>query len=411
MDTIKSLKDEIAVLTSENLLLKTAANAEDISSKELLMYQETQTRFRTVFENSRLGNKIISSELKILQVNPALVTLLGYNHKEEIVGTRIFDYTPLEYQKDWEILRQHLWKGTLPSLSFESCLIKKNGSIVWCNITSILFPDHGETLGYTIIEDITEQHDLKQNKDILLNKLKDLNDELVVSNDQKSKLFSIIGHDLRNPISGSLQLLDLTIQDIEFTAADELHSNLLNIKEELSNAGELLEELLAWAMSQFTTLVFKPINIKSLSDQIQKCVERILPMARKKGIQIEYAVDRKLNLIADKDMLDAVIRNLLSNAVKFTNTGGIINISAVAFEEGIKFSVADTGQGITKEKIMRLFDKDSNYTSYGTANEKGTGIGLKICNEFVSRHGGKLWVESEKGFGSTFYFTIPKINL
>jgi len=411
METIKSLKNEIAVLKTENRLLRPAESAEYVCSQELLMYQESQIRFRTVFEYSRLGNKIISSDLKIIQVNPALVTLLGYTSKDEIIGTQILDYTPLDCQKDWKTLREHLWQGTTPSLSFETCLLKKDGSVIWCHITSILFPDHGETLGYTIIEDITEQHDLKQHEEILLSELKALNDELVASNDQKSKLFSIIGHDLRNPISGSLQLLDLTIEDLEFTAADELHSNLLQIKEELSNAGELLEELLAWAMTQFTTLIFKPVNIKSLSDQIQKCVQRILPMAKKKGIEIAYAVDNKLNLIADKDMLDAIIRNLLSNAVKFTNKGGSININAIAFEQGIKFSVTDTGEGIPKDKIKKLFDRNSNYTTYGTASEKGTGIGLKICYEFVARHGGQIWVESEKGLGSTFYFTIPKIDL
>jgi PAS domain S-box-containing protein len=411
METIKSLKNEIAALLAENRLLRSAESAKDSSTQELLMYQESQIRFRTVFEYSRLGNKIISSDLKIRQVNPALVTLLGYTSKEEIIGTQILDYTPLDCQKDWKILREHLWQGTTPSLSFETCLLKKDGSLIWCQITSILFPDHGETLGYTIIEDITEQHDLKQHEEVLLSELKALNDELVASNDQKSKLFSIIGHDLRNPISGSLQLSDLTIEDLEFTAADELHSNLVHIKQELSNTGELLEELLAWAMTQFTTLIFKPVDIKRLSDQIQKCVQRVLPMAKKKGIEIAYSVDGKLNLIADKDMLDAIIRNLLSNAVKFTNKGGSININAIAFEQGIKFSVTDTGEGIPKDKIKKLFDRNSNYTTYGTASEKGTGIGLKICYEFVARHGGQIWVESEKGLGSTFYFTIPKINL
>src|SRR5476651_1267569 len=107
MDTIKSLKNEIAALKAENLFLRSAVSVEDSSSRELLMYQESQIRFRTVFEYSRLGNKIISSDLKIIQVNQALVTLLGYSNKEEIIGTQILDYTPFECQKDWKTLREH----------------------------------------------------------------------------------------------------------------------------------------------------------------------------------------------------------------------------------------------------------------------------------------------------------------
>ncbi|WP_428331568.1 PAS domain-containing sensor histidine kinase [Mucilaginibacter sp.] len=410
MDTIKSLIKDIEALKDENLLLRSALSGKEVTS-QLLMYQESQLRFRTVFEYSRLGNKIISSDLKIIQVNPALVALLGYQHKEEIIGTQILDYTPLAYQKDWRILREHLWKGTTPSLSFETCLSKKDGTVIWCHITSILFPDKGETLGYTIIEDITIQHNLKQHEDDLLAELKSLNKELVASNEQKSKLFSIIGHDLRNPISGSLQLLGLTINDIDDTPAVDLHTNLIHIKQELSGASELLEELLAWATAQFATLAFKPVSIKNLTGQIQKCVQRILPTAKKKGIEITYAIDSKLNLVADKDMLEAIIRNLLSNAIKFTNRGGNVNITVIAFDQGTKFSVTDTGEGIPKDKISKLFDRNSNYTTYGTASEKGTGIGLKICYEFVARHGGRIWVESEKGLGSIFYFTIPKIDL
>jgi PAS domain S-box-containing protein len=411
MNTIKSLHNENAVLIAENLLLKAAVNANNVSSQELLMCHENQVRFQTVFEYSRLGNKIISSDLKIIQVNPALIALLGYDNKKEIIGTRILDYAPPNCHKDWRLLQEKLWQKATPFFSLETCLQRKDGTVIWCQVTSILFPDQGEIYGYTIIEDITVQHDLKKREETLLSELKILNEELVASNDQKSKLFSIIGHDLRNPISGSLQLLDLIIKDLDFTSADELHSDLSQIKQELSSASELLEELLAWAMAQFATLVFHPVEIKPLSDQIQSSVNRILPMARKKEIEITNLIDSKLNLIADKDMFEVIIRNLLSNAVKFTNRGGKIKINAIALDQGIKFSITDSGEGIEKDMINTLFDKNSNYTTYGTASEKGTGIGLKICYEFVSRHGGQIWVESEKGVGSTFYFTIPKIIL
>jgi len=144
METDQSLQNEIAALKNENL-----------------EYKESHERFETVFENSKLGNKIISADLKILQVNPAMVKLLGYDHKDEIIGSNIFDYAPDYCHKDWEVLRKKLWQKEMPSFSLETCLMKKDGTLIWCQVTSILFPDNGKTLGYTIIEDTTEKYYLK----------------------------------------------------------------------------------------------------------------------------------------------------------------------------------------------------------------------------------------------------------
>ena len=144
METDQSLQNEIAELKKQNQ-----------------EYKESHERFETVFENSKLGNKIISADLKILQVNQAMVTLLGYDHKEEIIGSNIFDYAPDYCHKDWEVLRKKLWQKEMPSFSLETCLMKKDGTLIWCQVTSILFPDNSKTLGYTIIEDTTEKYYFK----------------------------------------------------------------------------------------------------------------------------------------------------------------------------------------------------------------------------------------------------------
>src|SRR5471030_191910 len=122
-------------------------------------------RFETVFENSLVGNKIISSDLKIKQVNPALVRLLGYDTKEDLIGTRILDYAPPHCHRDWKLLQEKLWKKLMPSFSLETCLLKRDGTLIWCQVTSILFEDNGETFGYTIIEDVTEKYHLKLQKE------------------------------------------------------------------------------------------------------------------------------------------------------------------------------------------------------------------------------------------------------
>jgi PAS domain S-box-containing protein len=194
-DIIKSLQSEIAGLNSEIQQLKAAAKTEDINKQSHFDYQESQKRFRTVFESSRLGNKIISSDLKIQQVNPAMVTLLGYSSKEDLIGTKIIDYSPADHKKHWQILQEKLWKKATPSFSLETTLIKKDGSIIWCQVTSILFQDKGETLGFTIIEDITEKHQLRL---------------------QKEEFISVASHELKTPLTSlkaGLQLLNRKIKN------------------------------------------------------------------------------------------------------------------------------------------------------------------------------------------------------
>ncbi|MNL22424.1 Adaptive-response sensory-kinase SasA [compost metagenome] len=241
------------------------------------------------------------------------------------------------------------------------------------------------------------------------NALQALNTELTASNEQKNKLFSIIGHDLRNPISGSLQLLDMTLTDFESSSADEVHSYLSMMKTELSNANVLLEDLLTWAKSQFNAVSFNPVEITDLAGLIDKCIQTVSQTAAKKNIEIITSLKGDLVLHADTGMLETVIRNLLSNAVKFTHIGGMVVVKVSGDDNGLLFSVKDNGLGVPKNKIGELFNKNSNYTTYGTLGEKGTGLGLSLCYDFVSKHGGTLWVESEPGAGTTFYFTIPEL--
>jgi PAS domain S-box-containing protein len=160
---IKSLKGENEVLKQEVRRLKNLATGGPLGkSGERPDNEESQDRFQTVFESSTLGNKIISSDLKILQVNPALVALLGYDFKEDLIGTTILDYSPVDHRRHWQTLQEKLWTHASSSFSLETTLIKKDGSIIWCQVNSILFCDKGETLGYTIIEDITNHHQLRQ---------------------------------------------------------------------------------------------------------------------------------------------------------------------------------------------------------------------------------------------------------
>jgi PAS domain S-box-containing protein len=232
MENTESLNKKIQALQKENDHLKVEIqelkfdqNSVRISHQEQADYQESQIRFRTIFETSKLGNKVISSDLKILQVNAAMVALLGYDEKDDIIGTRILDYAPEEFHQHWKLLQKKLWETNMPSFTLETCLRKKDGSIIWCQVNSILLRDHGETLGYTIIEDISEQHELKK---------------------QREDFISIASHELKTPLTslqGYLQLMDGMIES-DTIITDRLKKLSKNAKRSILRLGALVGDLL-----------------------------------------------------------------------------------------------------------------------------------------------------------------------
>lgn len=358
----------------------------------------SEKKYRTIFENVQDVFYQTDQGGLVTEISPSIEQHSGFQ-RSEILGNPVsnFYYYPQDRERIIESLRLNGWV-----IDFEVRLKTKTEELRYASVNARLIVEDGVIKGTEgSMRDVTTRkfHE---------NALQALNTELTASNEQKNKLLSIIGHDLRNPISGSLQLLDLTLMDFESSSADDVHAYLSLMKRELSSANELLEDLLTWAKSQFDAISFNPVEIKDLSNLMQKCIQTILPMAVKKKIEIVQSVKGDFSLYADTAMLETIIRNLLSNAVKFTGTGGIIKLKASGGDKEVRFSVHDTGTGIPKDKITELFNKNSNYTTFGTAGEKGTGLGLSLCYDFVLKHGGQLWVESQEGLGTTFYFTIPE---
>jgi PAS domain S-box-containing protein len=359
----------------------------------------SEKKYRTIFENVQDVFYQTNQEGIVTEISPSIAQHSGYL-RTEIIGKPVGDF--YYYPQDRErIIEQLRINGTV--IDFEVRLKTKDEELRYASVNAKLNVENGVITGTEgSMRDVTRRKFQE-------NALQALNTELTASNEQKNKLFSIIGHDLRNPISGSLQLLDLTLNDFASSSADEVHSYLSMMKTELSNANILLEDLLTWAKSQFNAVSFNPVEVENLGSLINKCIKTVSPMAVKKNISIIPYLKGELLLHADTGMLETIIRNLLSNAVKFTDTGGDIILKAVGNDNGVLFSVKDNGRGIPKHKIDELFNKNSNYTTFGTSGEKGTGLGLSLCNDFVLKHGGSLWVESEEGSGTTFYFTIPEL--
>jgi signal transduction histidine kinase len=225
-------------------------------------------------------------------------------------------------------------------------------------------------------------------------------------NADKDRFISILGHDLKSPFNNLLGLSELLTEDIRKLNIDEIDTIARDINKTAKRTYKLLEDILIWANSQQGKIPFKP-RILSFRDVCLDVVDILKPNAGAKNITINYSARDEINIFADIDILKTVLRNLVSNAIKFTNTGGTISIEAEQTDSNVTVSVVDNGIGIAPEDLKNLFDISEVLTTKGTAGETGTGLGLLLCKEFVEKHGGNIWVESEVGKGSEFKFTLP----
>lgn len=225
-------------------------------------------------------------------------------------------------------------------------------------------------------------------------------------NATKDKLFSIIAHDLRSPFNSILGLSKLLIENVENNEAEETAEFLGIISLSAKNTLVLLDNLLNWAQSQTGQINFK-LEKLILSSIIQEILDISISNAKMKNISLNDIQSGDIEVCADENMLKLVLRNLISNAIKFTRPGGNIKVLAISKQNHVEISISDNGVGMNDETCKKLFDIPENMTSVGTANEKGSGLGLVLCKEFVEKLDGKIRVESELGKGSNFKFTLP----
>src|SRR5664280_261297 len=230
--------------------------------------------------------------------------------------------------------------------------------------------------------------------------------QLLQLNSDKNRFISILAHDLRSPFSGLLGLSEVLIEDIRRLSTEEIEDIANNINKSAKSSFKLLENILSWARAKQGKIPFDP-QILSFTNNCEDAVDVLNPIAKAKNIKIDFSTGDHINVFADVDMFKAVLRNLVSNAIKFTNPGGTISITAKQMNSNITISVSDNGIGIAPLNLMKLFEMAKVSTTKGTAEETGTGLGLLLCKEFVEKHGGKIWVESEVGKGSDFKFTLP----
>ena len=259
----------------------------------------------------------------------------------------------------------------------------------------------------SFIETFAHQAGIVIQKKITEQSLLESEHQLKELNATKDKFFSIIAHDLKSPFNSIIGFSNILTRQIEEKDYDGLGKYSEIILNSSQHALDLLMNLLDWSRSQTGSMKFTPekIDLRQLVDQV---AEQLYNQAFQKSITIYIEMPQKVPVSADKAMINTILRNLISNAIKFTNANGEIVVSTKIKPSELVVSISDTGIGIKQGIIDRLFRIDENQSTMGTNNEKGTGLGLILCKEFIEKHGGRICIESEEGKGSRFYFTIPK---
>jgi len=257
----------------------------------------------------------------------------------------------------------------------------------------------------------TQKEILEERVKVRTNELENSNQQLQMQsiklqtlNETKDKLLAIIGHDLRSPSVALSSLLDLMEQ--KMINPKEFADYSVKLKYGIGNFQFILENLLLWSNNQMDGIITyaQKENLKQIVDQNIRLLQEV---ANHKQIEMINQIEESIFVFADKNQISVVIRNLISNAIKFSYTHSSIEIKGNMDQKFYKVSVHDSGTGISSEIMGKLFENTLQASTYGTNNEKGTGLGLTLCKDFVEKNGGKIGVESELGKGSRFYFTVP----
>jgi len=239
------------------------------------------------------------------------------------------------------------------------------------------------------------------------NQIVEQHEELVQLNHTKDKFLSIIGHDLRNPI-GAFKDVVSQLADFPEMFTDELRKQILEeLRDEAESTYFLLDNLLLWAKAQQNSIQFKPERLK-MNLIIKNNLILNSRIAERKKVVLTADTPDEIVVYADHNMVDLVLRNLISNAIKFTPANGKVELSVAPKEDFFEITVKDTGVGISETDLPRLFSQNDNLSTYGTNNEKGSGLGLILCKEFIELNGGVISVSSEIGKGSAFSFTLKR---
>src|SRR6056297_130774 len=389
--------------------------------KELERENQELQHFKQDFKQQELERSIIHEKLEFswagnlgrwewnvktgkVIFNPKKVQALGYEVSEFSPTVDAFTNLlhPDDYEATMDNMRRHLY-GKIPAYEVEYRIKTRSGAYKW-------FYDRGRIVEYDndgaplkitgIVFDITEQKEFEA-------RLEETNRRLAEANDAKNKVFNIIAHDLRNPFASIISFINL-LEKVEFDVSKEENRYIISeLKKITTNTDLLLQNLLSWSRSQTEKIEARPEEFE-LAPLIDSVCGLFETQAKGKDILLSQEVTPDLTALADENMLHTVLRNLISNAIKFSHPHRTITIRAHREAEEILIKVIDQGIGIETDELNKLFDIGSVFSTHGTQEEQGTGLGLKLSNELVKRNNGRLWVDSHPEQGSVFYISLPE---
>ncbi|MCI0706976.1 MAG: PAS domain S-box protein [Ignavibacteriae bacterium] len=371
--------------------------------------RRSEKRFHDIFDNAVQGMFQSTPDGHLIAANPALLKLLGYSTFEEMAAVNM---SSVYVNAEDRMMLGELLKAKGYCSNIELQLKRKDGKVITvCEHSRAIKNEFGEVVEYEgIIEDMTVRKALEKKLDQYLTALKASEDSLKTLNAQKDKLFSILSHDLRSPFSSIIGFTKILQEERETLSEEEQIEFLGFIRQAAEQQLGLVNKLLDWSRFETgrVTVDMKEIKLETI---VQKSIDGVQGIAKPKNIHLSSTLRPNLISRGDEQMLMQVFSNLVSNALKFTPHGGSITVNlAEETNDAWVVGVNDTGAGIPKQDLKKLFKVEEKYTREGLDGEKGTGLGLPVVYEIVQKHSGSITVESEEGKGTTFFVRLPKYS-
>lgn len=380
-----SLHTHLAVKESSQLLMELYENTGNY--KQAFYYQRIQMLYQDSLQNETQQRKFYAQEQ-------------DYKTKEQEMESELL----ILENKQNSLVQKMLVLGLILSFILLFLLLRNNKFRQKTNVILEIKNQKIEKQSQFLEEQTKNLNETNQSLLQLNEEIRTQAETLHEINHTKDKLFSIIGHDLRSPINSLKGFLDLLATNN--VTQDEFMMFVPSFQKNVNNVHETLENLLQWSKTQMDGVQITLEN-NNLYKIVESKISLFAALSNSKNIQLISNISQQISVFADENHLKIILQNLLSNAIKFTPANGNITISAKIIDDLVEIAVSDTGIGMTDEQKSKLFGITSHFTTYGTHGEKGTGLGLLLCKEFVEKNGGKIWVESIPNEGTTFKFTLP----